>query len=219
LKSPPLPAKMSVIRIPHLCHGVLTPRGKTQKHQQRDRLTHPNSTHRTLNFPATVFRFQKSDLHEQDPNILTLWPEFPKTRDAWTLSPTPWCASRHCLVFLMPAQPTLLTRNSPHIDTSHMEPICVVLLYLGSTNIMKGIILYIHKASSYAFTHRHRKNSCMATRRRSSRIETGIVRIENTTQKKPKKLTSHPPNYSNIILITPNHKQKKMLLNIYIYIC
>ena len=28
-----------------------------------------------------------------------------KARDAWNLSVTPWCASRHCLVFLMPAQP------------------------------------------------------------------------------------------------------------------
>ena len=76
LNSPPQPAKMPVTKTSRLGHGVLPPRGEIRKHLQWVRVTHPNSTYRTLNFPATVFRFQKNDCYEQDPNILALWPEF-----------------------------------------------------------------------------------------------------------------------------------------------
>ena len=76
LNSPLQPAKMPVTKTSHLSHEALPPRGKFQKFLQWVRVTHPSSTHRTLEFPATVFRFQKNDCYEQDPNILTLWPEF-----------------------------------------------------------------------------------------------------------------------------------------------
>ena len=106
LNSPLQPAKMPVTKTCNLGHEVLPPRGENQKYLQWVRVTHPNSTYRTLIFPPGVFRFRKNDCYEQGPNILTLWPEFSqKARDAWNLTVKPWCASRHFLVFLMPAQP------------------------------------------------------------------------------------------------------------------
>ena len=57
-------------------HGVLPPRRENQKYLQLVRVTHPSSTLRTLIFPRAVFRFQKNDCYEQDPNILDLWAEF-----------------------------------------------------------------------------------------------------------------------------------------------
>ena len=76
LNSPLQPAKMPVTKTSHLGHGVLPPRGENQKYLQWVRVTHPNSTYRTLIFPPGVFRFRKNDCYEQGPNILTLWPEF-----------------------------------------------------------------------------------------------------------------------------------------------
>ena len=76
LNSPLQPAKMPVTKTSHLGHEVLPPRGGNQKYLQWVRVTHPNSTHRTLIFPPGVFRFRKNDCYEQDSNILVLWPEF-----------------------------------------------------------------------------------------------------------------------------------------------
>jgi hypothetical protein len=49
---------------------------KFQKYLQWVRVMHPNSTHWTLEFPATVFVFKsrKRNRYEQDPNILAFWP-------------------------------------------------------------------------------------------------------------------------------------------------
>jgi hypothetical protein len=76
VKSPLQPAKIPIIKTSHLGHGVLPPRRENQKYLQLVRVTHPSSTFRTLIFPRAVFRFQKNDCYEQDPNILDLWAEF-----------------------------------------------------------------------------------------------------------------------------------------------
>ena len=72
VKSPMQPAKITIIKTSHLGHGVLPPRRENQKYLQLVRVTHPSSTLRTLIFPRAVFRFQKNDCYEQDPNILDL---------------------------------------------------------------------------------------------------------------------------------------------------
>ena len=58
LKSPQQPAKIPVTTTSRLGPGVLPSRGEIRWYLQRARVTHPNSTYRTLIFPAAVFRFR-----------------------------------------------------------------------------------------------------------------------------------------------------------------
>ena len=95
------------------------------------------------NFPRPSSGFKKMIVTNK---IQTFWPftwVFLKARDAWNLSPTPWWASRHCLVFLRPAQPRDPSCCLGHYYLNTLDNTCDVKYHCCQTLTTKTMTILI----------------------------------------------------------------------------
>ena len=81
---------------------------------------------------------------------------------------------------------------------AYMAPTSVLLLCLGPTSIMKGILLHAHKVVAYAFTHRKPKNKINVTLETSSTYVTRSHTCMGT-------LWNATPVQANIAIRAPYH--------------